>query len=121
MGSSSFVRRVAVILCLAVVMAAEIARAEPVVVEGRAEVIDGATIEIWGQRIRLAGITVPDARSKDGQAGKRFLQDLLADLHVRCLVEEPTFPIGLSARCVAGNVDIAERLVQMGYARSARR
>ena len=121
MGLRSIARVAAGVLILAITLGIVAARADPIVIEGRAEVIDGATIEIWGQRIRLAGIVVPDPNSTDGKAGKRFLQDLLADIRVRCRVEDPSFPFGLSGRCFAADVDISGRLVQMGYARRVRR
>ena len=121
MGSRSIARVAAALLPLEIALGAVAAWADPIVIEGRAEVIDSATLEIWGQRIRLAGIAVPDPSSKDGKAGMRFLQDLLADIRVRCRVEDPSFPFGLSGRCFAADVDIAGRLVQMGYAQRARR
>lgn len=117
----SCMRVAAAILALASLLGAVVSRADPLVIEGRVVVVDNSTLEIWGQRIRLAGITAPDPRSKDGQAGKRYLQELLAGIRVRCKVEEPGSPFGLSGRCVAAKVDIADRLVQMGFARSVRR
>lgn len=121
MGLKSAQRIGAAALFLAAVLGCVAARADPVVIEGPAEVIDSTTLEIWGQRIRLAGLAAPDPRSGNGREGKRFLQELLAGIRVRCQVEEPSFSLGLWGRCVAANVDIAERLVQMGYAQSARR
>lgn len=121
MGLKSCTRVAAAMLAFALASGAVVLRADPLVIEGRVVVVDSVTLEIWGQRIRLAGIAAPDPRSKEGRTGKRYLQELLAGIRVRCEVEEPASPFGLSGRCVAANVDVAERLVQMGFARSSRR
>lgn len=107
----------AVALSLAAAVGAAGVRADPLVIEGRAEVIDATTLEIWGQRIRLADVDAPDPYSQAGRAGKQFLQDLLADIRVRCTVGDPSFAPGMAGRCFAASVDIGERLIQMGYAR----
>jgi endonuclease YncB( thermonuclease family) len=121
MGPKSFKHAGPAVLALAIVFGAVAVRADPLVIEGRATIVDNATLEIWGQRIRLAGIAVPAPRSKEGQAGKRFLEELLSGIRVRCAVAEPSLPSHASGRCAAAGVDISERLVQMGYARSVPR
>lgn len=104
----------------AILLVSVVVRAEPLVIEGHGEVVDNTTIEIWGQRIRLAGIVAPDPQTADGQSGKRYLEELLAGIRVRCEVTDPSFQFGMSGRCVAANLDIAEQLVHMGHARNVR-
>jgi endonuclease YncB( thermonuclease family) len=116
MGANSWAGLVVAILVLPIVLGASGSRAGPLVIEGPAEVVDNATVEIWGQRIRLAGIAVPDPQSEDGLKGKRILERLLADIRVRCEMQGPSTQTTLSGRCFAARVDIAQHLVQMGLA-----
>jgi len=87
------------------------------VVEGQARVVDNTTLEIWGQRIRLAGITAPDPNSEAGGAGKRYLEGLVSHVTVRCETTGPSYQTETPGRCVAGRQDLAASLVEMGYAR----
>jgi endonuclease YncB( thermonuclease family) len=116
MGSNSWNGIVVAILVLSIALGSLVSRADPLVIEGPAEVVDNATVEIWGQRIRLAGIDVPDPQSEEGLKGKRFLERLLADIRVRCEMEGSSTQTTLSGRCRAASVDIAQHLVQMGFA-----
>lgn len=84
---------------------------------GQARVIDNVTLEIWGQRIRLAGITAPDPHTTQGRNGKRYLEHLVDAVTVRCEADGPLFGIEAPGRCFAGGVDIAASLVEFGHAR----
>jgi len=117
MGANSWTGIVVAILVLPIVLGGVASRADPLVIEGPAEVVDNATVEIWGQRIRLAGIAVPDPQSEEGLKGKRFLERLLADIRVRCEMAGSSTQTTLSGRCRAANIDIAQHLVQTGFAR----
>ncbi len=117
MGFKSFPIFPTALLIGAATMGAPAARADMLVIQGEAQVIDTATVEIWGQRIRLSGIAVPDPASQDGARGRRFLQGFLAGVRLRCEVQEAPLRIELPGRCFAAKVDIAGTLVQMGYAR----
>ena len=117
MGANSWAGPVVAILVLPIALSAVVSRADPLVIEGPAKVVDNATVEIWGQRIRLAGIAVPDPQSDDGLKGKRILERLLANIRVRCEIHGSSTHTMLSGRCLAANVDIAQHLVQMGLAR----
>jgi len=96
------------------------AQAEPLVLEGPARIVDNATIEIWGQRIRLDGIITPDPDSAVGRKGKQFLVELLSDVTVRCVTLTPFYPTVVPGHCFAGDVDIGRSLVNAGYARQGR-
>ena len=101
------------------------AEAEPLI--GTASVIDGDTIEIHGQRIRLNGIDAPESTQLclDG-AGKKYrcgqkaslaLADFLATHRpTSCIEVDRDRYRRMVAVCTAGGVDIGERMVRQGYA-----
>jgi len=117
MGFKSLFDFSAVLLIGVASTGAAAARADALVIEGNALVVDAATVEIWGQRIHLSGIAVPDPKSEDGENGRRFLQQLLAGVRLRCKIEEAPFRTEMLGRCFVANIDIVGPLVQMGYAR----
>jgi endonuclease YncB( thermonuclease family) len=96
---------------------AEKGRAESLVLQGQARVEDNATLEIWGQRIRLQDIVVPDPASAEGREGKRYLEGLITAVTVRCVVPAPIYRAAVPGHCFAGSVDIGESLVVAGHAR----
>jgi succinoglycan biosynthesis protein ExoI len=99
--------------------------AEPII--GRATVIDGDTIEIRGQRIRLWGVDAPEGRqSCQNAAGKNYrcgkvaadaLDELLAAARpTRCEPVDIDRYKRVVARCYAGKADVAEVLIKRGLA-----
>jgi len=92
---------------------------------GRASVIDGDTIEIHGQRIRLHGIDAPESRQtcrldgKDwrcGQAAALALQEHIGAGAVTCRqIAIDRYKRAVS-RCFLGGADIAVFLVSQGWA-----
>lgn len=118
MGFISLRRAAAAILMLPFALGVPDGRADPLIIEGPADVVDNATIEIWGQRIRLTGITTPDPQSEEGVKGKRHLQDLLADIRVQCRLGAPISRSTVRGRCRAATVDLSDHLVRMGYAQA---
>lgn len=113
-GQTTAIVGIAVFAALAGV---EGARAEPLVLEGQARVEDNATLEIWGQRIRLQNVIAPDPASAEGREGKRFLEGLVSAVTVRCIVSAPIYRAAVPGRCFAGSIDIGESLVVAGHAR----
>ncbi len=93
---------------------------------GRASVIDGDTLEIYGTRIRLWGIDAPETdqlcRTKGGehyrcvQKAANDLDAFIARRPVRCVkVNRDQYKRAVAVCTVAG-VDLAEWLVKNGLA-----
>jgi endonuclease YncB( thermonuclease family) len=98
---------------------------------GTASVIDGDTIEVHGERIRLHGIDAPESdqtcldaagqKWRCGQQAALALQDLIGRRTVTC-EERDTDRYGrIIGRCTAGGVDIGRWLVAEGLALAYRR
>jgi endonuclease YncB( thermonuclease family) len=96
-------------------------------ISGRASVIDGDTIEIHGQRIRINGIDAPESRQLcEDEAGKTYrcgqvaafaLDDFLKAARPTTCHEVDRDRYGrMVARCTAGGQDVAEWLVRHGHA-----
>jgi endonuclease YncB( thermonuclease family) len=100
--------------------------AEAFEMSGRATVIDGDTIEIRGERLRLHGIDAPDrqqwcldewgARYPCGQRAALALADRIGAGNVRCdLLDRDRYDRHI-ARCFQGNADLNRWMVQHGHA-----
>ncbi len=94
-------------------------------VAGVASVIDGDTIEVHGQRIRLHGIDAPESRQlcrldgKPWQCGKDAadaLADKIARRPVRCEDLGRDRYDRIIARCTVAGEDLGEWLVANGWA-----
>ncbi|MGX9443274.1 thermonuclease family protein [Nitrobacteraceae bacterium UC4446_H13] len=93
-------------------------------IEGHASVIDGDTIEIYGQRIRLAGIDAPesdqlcrDADSNHYRCGQKASNDLAAFIDrrpVTCIDVDRDRYGRTVAVCTVAGVDLADWLVRGG-------
>tara|TARA_B100000686_G_scaffold287775_1_gene313461 strand:- start:1242 stop:1754 length:513 start_codon:yes stop_codon:yes gene_type:complete len=92
---------------------------------GPARVIDGDTIEISGQRIRLHGIDTPEKRQQCridnlpwacGVAASRKLVELTVGNQLRCKTQDIDRYGRIVAICFAGDVNINEALVESGWA-----
>jgi endonuclease YncB( thermonuclease family) len=115
------------LMCAAVEAQAQQARELPPIV-GRASVIDGDTIEIQGQRIRIQAIDAPESgqwcgegesRWRCGKASAEALDAMVAGATVTCRQDprdrEDRYGRAL-ARCEARGGDVGERLVRAGLA-----
>ncbi len=99
-------------------------------VVGTATVIDGDTIEVHGQRIRLHGIDAPESRQlcrldgKPWQCGKdaaNALADKIARRPVTCEDLGRDRYKRIIARCTVGGEDLEKWMVSQGWALAYRR
>lgn len=99
---------------------------DPPPIIGRATVIDGDTLEIHGQRIRLWGIDAPESRQTCERGGRTYrcgtdaanrLAGWIVDRTVTCRPEGgPDRYRRIVARCTVQGVDIGAWLVMQGLA-----
>ena len=100
-------------------------------ITGRASVIDGATLEIRGQRIRLHAIDAPesgqtcdDANGKPwrcGTAAARAMDDLAGGKTLACDPRDVDRYGRIVAVCFAGETDVGGALVRGGLALAYRK
>lgn len=97
---------------------------------GRASVIDGDTIEIGGQRVRLFGIDSPESSQlcraenkpyRCGQQSALALADKIGERTVRCLERDIDRYRRVVAVCYLGKQDLGSWLVEEGRALAFRR
>lgn len=100
-------------------------------ITGIASVIDGDTIEIRGQRIRLFGIDAPESsqlcerptgeRWRCGQQASFALADRMGRATVRCEPRDIDRYRRLVAVCFSGSIDLNRWMVANGWAVAYRR
>lgn len=99
-------------------------------VSGPATVIDGDTLEVAGQRVRLFGIDAPEAsqtcdRNGEswacGEAAAERLKGLIGDSGVSCSGAEVDIYARLLAVCTLSGVDLNQLMVADGWAIAFRR
>ena len=100
--------------------------AEPRELAGRAAVLDGDTIEVRGQRVRLWGIDAPESaqtcRDADGRiygCGRQAafaLADRVEGRTVRCTPRDTDSYGRVVGTCYLGREDVAGWLVAQGWA-----
>ena len=114
----------AAVLALVAICAASQAFAQTV--SGRARVISGDTLEVRGERIRLAGVDTPaddlvcestdDSRWRCGQRAETALDAFLDESIVTCVGRERDATGQLLALCTANGIDLGLWLVRNGLA-----
>lgn len=92
---------------------------------GPVRVIDGATVEIGGKRVKLYGIDAPDLDQtcelrgrtyRCGRVSRTALMDLVAGAIVRCIPRGKSGGSTVLANCLAGGYDISTGMVHTGWA-----
>lgn len=88
---------------------------------GVASVIDGDTIEIHGERIRLSGFDSPESGKRCGatnvyQQASLALSDFIGQRTVEC-VPSGTDGERIVATCSVGGTDLGEHMVTQGWGR----
>ena len=100
------------------------------VITGTASVIDGDTIEIHGQRIRLYGIDAPESGQSCVRNGEQYccgqqaataLADMIDRASVRCEQRDIDRYQRIVAVCWLGGVDLNSMMVSKGWAIAYRR
>lgn len=113
------------LLTIAALLAPVIGQAADLI--GRATVIDGDTIEIHGQRVRLEGIDAPESsqtcRDREagvdvrcGQRASLWLADLIGASPVSCMDAGRDRYGRMLAHCSVGGRDIGSAMVEAGWA-----
>ena len=119
---------VRVVLTLFFLLASPVAASDLI---GKPRIIDGDTIEVAGQRIRLHGIDAPEMKQtcktssgreqKCGVLSKQFLLDLLRNREITCKGKEKDPYSRLVAVCFIDWMDINEQIVMEGWALAYRK
>lgn len=124
-GARSNVVMTRALATVLVILIAALAPAAHADVAGRASVIDGDTIEVHGQRIRLFGIDAPESaqlclaenkRWRCGQQAALALDDKIAGRPVTCAEKDRDRYGRIVAVCRAGELDLNAWLVAEGWA-----
>lgn len=110
---------------IAAIIAASLLLADPAAAEppltGHARVVDGDTLEIAGQKVRLLGLDAPEGKHvcqldgepwRCGNAATAALQDLVVGHAVRCEVRGRDRYGRSLAVCRAGDTDLAGEMVR---------
>ena len=99
-------------------------------VTGRARAVDGDTLEVAGQKVRLFGIDAPEldqhcdrdgGRWACGRAAREALAVIVGRQPLACAVQDVDRYGRLVAVCEAGGEDVAARMVRQGMAIAYRR
>jgi endonuclease YncB( thermonuclease family) len=123
--------RPAIIICVVAVLTPAVATAQATsVLTGTAHVIDGDTIVVAGEHIRLEGIDAPERKQTCQREGKawacgsvatRTLRGLISDRMVLCRAVGRDAYSRVLAVCSAGQVNLNAAMVRSGFALDFRR
>ena len=113
-------------IIIAIALAAASASAHADTLTGRASVIDGDTLEMQGERIRILDIDAPESRQpciepdgtewRCGQQAAMALSDWIAQQTVTCETTKKDKYKRWLARCAVAGQDVAKWLAENGMA-----
>jgi endonuclease YncB( thermonuclease family) len=86
------------------------------VLAGLAFVIDGDTLDIGRDRIRLHAINAPERNETGGREATTALRSIIAGRPVRCVWDGTKTHRRYVAVCTVGSIDLGRELVRRGYA-----
>ena len=101
---------------------AAVSKVSQIQLAGTASVIDGDTIEIHGERIRLSGFDAPERGARCGsvnvyQKASLALQDFIGERTVRCDIDSKDRYDRSVGECQASGQSLADYMVREGWAR----
>ena len=117
-------------LALTILFALTPAAASAQMLVGQAEVVDGDTLEVGGERIRLFGVDAPESQQGCTRGGGNWacgreatqqLGSLIAGRSVRCEARDIDAYGRTVAVCRVGSLDLGQAMVQTGHAVAFRR
>ncbi len=115
-------RNIVLMAAVAVAVAAIlVANRQEGVLAGSASVIDGATLRVAGQEVRLQGLAAPELHELGGREAKNALMELVGGQRVTCELDGTTSADRVVGLCYAGGQDLAAELVERGLARDCAR
>lgn len=91
------------------------ARAETL--QGSAKVVDGDTLIVAGERVRLRNVDAPELDQPGGRAAADYLAALVKGRVVVCDVAARDRWARAVASCRAGQVELGEQLIAAGHGR----
>jgi endonuclease YncB( thermonuclease family) len=88
---------------------------------GQASVIDGDTLRVAGQKVRLQGLAAPELQEPGGRAAKNAMIQIVEGQQVSCELDGTTSYDRVVGICYADGRDAAAELVMRGLARDCPR
>jgi endonuclease YncB( thermonuclease family) len=109
---------IAIVALLALVVNGTAAAAD---VSGRARVVDGDSLVVAGERVRLHAIDAPELREPLGGRARLEMERIVGRRPVTCEPRGHDRYGNTVATCRQGRTDIAAEIVRRGWARAWRR
>jgi endonuclease YncB( thermonuclease family) len=94
---------------------------EPEVLAGQASVIDGDTLRVAGQKVRLQGLAAPEISEAGGHKATAALIQIVKGQRVSCELDGTKSHDRVVGICYVEGRDVAAELVKHGLARVQRR